>query len=99
MSQLQNVSVQILPAGVHVGRQGAFIIAEVNGTAASVFIEDASDGRTTDDAEMVNKLSVRFRWLQTIAMTPAESLVMMERFANEHLAHVELQRRFRQQLC
>jgi transcriptional regulator with XRE-family HTH domain len=83
MAALPNVTVQILPDSVHVGLQGAFIIAEKSGAAASVFVEDASDGRTTDDAEMVNLLSVRFRHLQTVAMTPAASLELIERITEE----------------
>jgi len=71
MSRLPNVTVQILPSGIHVGLQGSFIIAEMHGMSASVFVEDASDGRTADDAGTVNGLSVRFRYLQTEAMTPA----------------------------
>ena len=80
-----NVTVQVIPANgtYHLGLQGAFIIAERFGALARVFIEEAADGRTSDDAEMVNRLSVRFRHLQTVAMTPAESAGLIERIADE----------------
>jgi transcriptional regulator with XRE-family HTH domain len=102
MARLPNVTVQVIPVTdkYHVGLQGSFIIAEKSGALASVFTGDADDGRTSDDAEMVNRLSVRFRHLQTVAMTPDESLGLIERIAetHEHVAQVELQRQQRQQL-
>lgn len=99
MASLPNVSVQILPPGVHVGAQGAFAIAETDGTGGSAFIEDATDGHTTDDPEVVRMLSVRFRWLQTLAMAPDASLNMIERASDDHdVAQVELQRCVGQQL-
>jgi transcriptional regulator with XRE-family HTH domain len=99
MARLPNITVQVIPAAgsYHVGLQGAFIIAEKSGALASVFAEDADDGRTVDDAAMVNRLSVRFRHLQTVAMTPDESLGLIERIAEAHepVAQVELQRQQR----
>jgi transcriptional regulator with XRE-family HTH domain len=73
MSRLPNLTIQVLPSGIHVGLQGSFIIAEMDGMPTSVFVEDATDGRTADDAATVNGLSVRFRYLQTEAMTTAAS--------------------------
>jgi transcriptional regulator with XRE-family HTH domain len=91
MASLPNVSVQVLPRGVHVGAQGAFAIAEADGTGNSAFVEDATDGHTTDDTEVVNLLSVRFRWLQTLAMTPGASLDMMEMVSDGYdVAQIEL---------
>jgi transcriptional regulator with XRE-family HTH domain len=83
MAALPNVTVQILSDPFHIGLQGAFIIAEKSGAATSVFTEDASDGHTNDDAETVNLLSVRFRYLQTVAMTPPASLELIERITEE----------------
>jgi transcriptional regulator with XRE-family HTH domain len=83
MAVFPNVTVQILPEPVHIGLQGAFVIAEKSGAASSVFTEDASDGSTTDDLERLNLLSVRFRHLQTVAMTPAASLELIERITEE----------------
>ena len=83
MAALPNVTAQILPESVHIGLQGAFVIAEKSGAATSVFTEDASDGHATDDVETVNLLSVRFRHLQTVAMKPAASLELIERITEE----------------
>jgi transcriptional regulator with XRE-family HTH domain len=83
MAAMPNITVQILPDAFHIGLQGAFVIAEKSSAAASVFIEDASDGHTTDDVEMIKLLSVRFRYLQTLAMTPAASLELIERITEE----------------
>jgi hypothetical protein len=103
MAGLPNITVQVIPArgNYHVGVQGSFIIAEKSGALASAFTEDADDGRTSDDPGMVNRLSVRFRHLQTVAMAPDESLGLIERIAETHepVAQVELQRQQRQQLC
>ena len=102
MARLPNITVQVIPANgnYHVGLQGSLVIAEKSGALASVFTEDADDGRTSDEADRVNRLSVRFRHLQTVAMTPDESLGLIERIAetHEHVAQVELQRQQRQQL-
>jgi transcriptional regulator with XRE-family HTH domain len=102
MARLPNVTVQVIPVRgqYHVGLQGSINIAEKSGALASVFVGDADDGRTSDDPGMVNRLSVRFRHLQTVAMTPDESLGLLERIAetHEHVAQVELQRQQRQRL-
>ena len=100
MARLPNITVQVIPANgnYHVGLQGSLVIAEKSGALASVFTGDADDGRTSDEVDRVNRLSVRFRHLQTVAMTPDESLGLIERIAetHEHLAQVELQRQQRQ---
>jgi transcriptional regulator with XRE-family HTH domain len=102
MARLPNITVQVIPANgnYHVGLQGSLVIAEKSGALTSVFTEDADDGRTSDEADRVNRLSVRFRHLQTVAMTPDESLGLIERIAetHEHMAQVELQRQQRQRL-
>jgi transcriptional regulator with XRE-family HTH domain len=83
MAALPNITVQVLADPFHIGLQGAFVIAEKFGAATSVFTEDASDGHTSDDTDTVNLLSVRFRYLQTVAMTPPASLELIERITEE----------------
>jgi DNA-binding XRE family transcriptional regulator len=82
-SQRPNVTVQVLPDGLHVAAKGDFHIAEVNGTPVAAYTEDATDGRTTQDIPTLNLLSERFRYLQTEAMTPAASRELMEKVAKE----------------
>lgn len=82
-SRLPNVTVQVLPAGLHVALQGSFHIAEVDGVSTATFIADATDGRTTQDPATLNGLSERFRYLQIEAMTPSASRAFMEKVAKE----------------
>jgi transcriptional regulator with XRE-family HTH domain len=80
-SRGSNVTVQILPAGLYVAVQGAFHIAEEGGTSSAVYLEDQTDGRTTQDPATLAQLSERFRYLQTEAMTPSASREFMEKVA------------------
>ena len=82
-SRRPNVTVQVLPAGLHVAAKGDFHIAEVNGTPTAAYTEDATDGRTTQDVMTLSVLSERFRYLQTEAMSPSVSLEFMEKVAEE----------------
>jgi transcriptional regulator with XRE-family HTH domain len=77
------ITVQVLPDGFLAGIQGSFHIAEVDGLATSVFIDDATYGRTTQDPAIINWLSDRFRYLQTEAMTPSTSRELVEKVAKE----------------
>jgi transcriptional regulator with XRE-family HTH domain len=82
MARRPNVTVQVIAdAGAHVGLQGAFTVAEVMGAACSVNVDDITEGRVCDDAATVNVVSVRFRWLQAEALSPAASLALIEQRA------------------
>ena len=83
LARRPGITVQVLAKAVHVGLQGAFAIAETIGTTSSAYLEDASDGRVTQDAATVNGLAVRFRCLQTEAMTATASRDLLERIAEE----------------
>jgi transcriptional regulator with XRE-family HTH domain len=82
-SRRPNVSVQVLPDGHHVAIQGSFHIAEVDGTRSAAFVEDATDGHTTQDPATLNRLSDFFRYLQMEAMSPNASREFMEKVAAE----------------
>jgi transcriptional regulator with XRE-family HTH domain len=83
LSQRPNFAVQVLPDGLHVAMQGSFHIAEVDGVCKAAFIEDATDGHTTQDPETVNGLSRLLRYLQMEAMTPSASREYMEKVARD----------------
>ena len=83
MSRRPNVTVQVLPSGLHVAVKGAFHIAEVDAAMTAAYTEDVTDGRTTQDPATLSVLSERFRYLQTEAMTPSVSRVFMEKVAEE----------------
>ena len=84
VSRRPRVCVQVLTdAGGHVGLQGSFSIAEQAGARTTVYVEDITDGRVTDDGGTVNAVSVRFRWLQTQALSAEASTDLIERLAEE----------------
>jgi transcriptional regulator with XRE-family HTH domain len=82
-SRRPNVAVQVLPEGLHIAMQGSFHVAEVDGVCTAAFIEDAIDGRTTQNPAILNQLSDFFRYLQMEAMSPNASRDFMERLAEE----------------
>jgi transcriptional regulator with XRE-family HTH domain len=83
MSLRPNISVQLLQTDVHVGLQGAFTLAEISGGPDRVFIEDVTDGRVVEDPAVVSAVAMRFRHLQTEAMTATASRQLIERMAQE----------------
>jgi Domain of unknown function (DUF5753)/Helix-turn-helix domain len=82
MAQRPNITVQVLAdAGAHIGLTSSCTIAEIAGAAASVNVDDIADGRVCVDDATVNLVSVRFRWLQAEALSPAASLALIEQRA------------------
>jgi transcriptional regulator with XRE-family HTH domain len=69
VSWLKHVSIQVLPGlEGHVGVLGAFVIAERRGHRSIVHLEDAADGRVTDERAVVDEPALRFKSLQTRAL-------------------------------
>jgi hypothetical protein len=69
VSQSKHVSVQVLPGMEgHAGLLGSFVIAERRRHPAIVYLEDAADGRVTDEHAIVEQTMLRFRSLQTRAL-------------------------------
>jgi len=85
MARRPPITVQVLAAGVHIGLQGAFNVAEIagSGSPGTAYLEDAADGRIIEDAATVGRLSVRFRHLQIEALTPVASVEIIEQIARE----------------
>jgi hypothetical protein len=85
MARRPSITVQVLAAGVHIGLQGAFNLAEIagSGSPGTAYLEDAADGRIIDDPAAVGRLAVRFRHLQIEAMTPVASIELIEQIARE----------------
>jgi hypothetical protein len=82
MARQPSIVVQVLAdAGAHIGLNSPFTIAEIAGAAMSVNVDDIADGRVCDDAATVGIVSVRFRWLQAEALSPAASLALIEQRA------------------
>lgn len=84
MSRQPNVVLQVLvDAGAHVGLQGSMQIAETAGAAIAVSIEDIADGRLVEESATVERLTTRFRWLQSEALPAGASRELIERIAEE----------------
>src|SRR4051794_3912207 len=60
MARRPSITVQVLAAGVHIGLQGAFNLAEIagSGSPGTAYLEDAADGRIIDDPAAVGRLAV-----------------------------------------
>ena len=84
-SERPNITVQVVPhsAGGHTGLLGACTIAELNGSAGMVNIEDITDGRVADDAATVSKVTLRFNSLRSEALPKGSSRELIVRVAEE----------------
>jgi len=83
MAFLPNVTIQILTSSAHVGLQGAANIAETADGGIVASLADLADGRIVDDQATVSLLATRFRHLQVEALSPADSLAVIEQIAEE----------------
>ena len=84
ISRQRSVSVQVLPGmEAHVGLQGAFTIAEKRGQATIVNVEDIADGRVSDDPVTVDEVTLRFKSLQTGALSVRASQDLIAMRAEE----------------
>lgn len=85
VARMSAVSLAVVPyaAGGHIGTSGACTIAERDGHRSMVNLEDLADGRVTDDPVIVQRVSLRFRWLQTQALPCATSQDFIARKAEE----------------
>lgn len=80
-----NITVQVVPysAGGHTGLLGACTIAELDGSAGIVNVEDIADGRVTDDAATVSQVTLRFNSLRSEALPKGPSRELIARVAEE----------------
>jgi transcriptional regulator with XRE-family HTH domain len=85
VSTRPNITVQIVPysAGGHTGLLGACTIAELNGSASMVNIEDITDGRVADDAATASRVTLRFNSLRSEALPKGLSRELIVRVAEE----------------
>jgi hypothetical protein len=85
LSHMPNVSLGVVPyaAGGHIGLAGACTIAEIDGQARIVNLEDLADGRVSEDATIVRRVALRFRSLQHEALARGDSRNMIARVAEE----------------
>jgi hypothetical protein len=84
-SERPNITVQVIPysAGGHTGLLGACTIADLDGSACIVNLEDIADGRVTDDAATVSQVTLRFNSLRSEALPKRASRELIVRVAEE----------------
>jgi transcriptional regulator with XRE-family HTH domain len=80
MAALPNVTVQVIPrgAGSHPGLLGKFDIAEFAGAETILFAEDIADGSISDDPATVAEVTLRWRYLASMALPVAASLELIQ---------------------
>jgi transcriptional regulator with XRE-family HTH domain len=85
VSRRPNITVQVIPysAGGHTGLLGACTVAELDGSAGIVNLEDIADGRVTDDAATVSQVTLRFNSLRSDALPKGASRDLIVRVAEE----------------
>ncbi|GIE96396.1 transcriptional regulator [Paractinoplanes rishiriensis] len=88
-AELPNVTLQILPfaSGAHAGMDGAFVILEFEeeGDADVVFIDNATGGLFLEKADELRKYISIYDTARRSALTPAESVEMIEMLVEEPL--------------
>jgi hypothetical protein len=85
VSRRPNITVQVIPysAGGHTGLLGACTVADLEGSTGIVNLEDIADGRVTDDAATVSKVTLRFNSLHSDALPKGASRDLIVRVAEE----------------
>ncbi len=85
MSELPNVTIQVLPAslGVHSGLAGAFIIADFAANPSILFTEDLVGGRVMEGAAVVTEASLHFSTLRSEALPRTASRELIAKVAQE----------------
>lgn len=83
MARRPNITIQLITCvGAHIGLSGAFVMAETPDETV-LYMDQIADGTTTDSPATVSMVSTRFDVLRTEAYRGSESLMMIERAAEE----------------
>ena len=82
---LRNVELQVMPAdrSEHAGMGGAFILLTPKGKSQIGYTEIQNNARLATDAEEVRILAARYSTLRAQALTPCESLELIERMQRD----------------
>lgn len=81
LSEMHNVTVQVIPlesGGGHPGLLGAFCLAEHEDRPTTLFSEDITDGRITEDAATVREVRQRWRYLCSLALSAEQSVALIK---------------------
>lgn len=81
----RNVSIQVVPygAGGHIGLLGAFTIAEMSDSSATVYLENVADGQTIEDSDRVAQVETCFDALRGDALSVSASRELILKVAEE----------------
>jgi len=94
VSELPNVTIQVVPECVHAGLNGGFTLAD-----GAAYAESVVSGQAFTDQQTASTLARRFDTIRGEAMRVSESAALLrEMAAHERLAQVKLQRRQRRGL-
>lgn len=85
MSDRPTITVQVVPysAGAHSGLQGAFMLAEFDGTPGIVHMETAGNGQVAQEAATVARVGLTFDTLRSEALPRGASRDMIMKVAEE----------------
>jgi hypothetical protein len=85
MADRPNITIQVIPysAGCHVGLLGAFVVAEFDDAPGVVYLENAADGQTAEDASVVSTVLLRFDTLRSEALPRGASRDMIMKVAEQ----------------
>lgn len=86
LSQEAHIRIQVLPfhAGAHAAMNGSFKLLVMNGGARLAYAEIPSSGRVISDSEDVEQYSLWFGALQSLSLSPNESVDFISRYKEEH---------------
>jgi transcriptional regulator with XRE-family HTH domain len=78
-------TVQVIPAavGAHAGLLGAFVLAELNGSSATVYLETSAEGQVTENPSVVAHVGLRFDRLRSEALPRGASRDLIKKVAEE----------------
>lgn len=82
MAELPNVTVQVVPletGGGHPGLLGTFYLAEHDSAPTTLFVEDITDGRMSEDVPTVREVRKRWRYLTSLALSADTSIDLIGR--------------------
>jgi transcriptional regulator with XRE-family HTH domain len=70
MSERPNITLQVIPysSGIHVGLEGAFVIADFDNAPAVAFLATATEGQTVEEPSVVAKVAFLFDTLRSEAL-------------------------------
>jgi transcriptional regulator with XRE-family HTH domain len=85
VAELPKVSIQVIPAsaGAHAGLLGAFVIADLDGSASIVYLETSAEGQVTDSPAIVAHVTYRFDSLRSEALPRSASRDLILKIAEE----------------